>query len=236
MPDSHIFDFTSPIILDKLPNGQFSAVLPMSTMDTAFMKLPFLSPPYHHSYLAPLGAVLVQWGAYEGEFEDLLKSLIRFNGREHLEMDRGYKRRIRRFKEEVALAFFGSAELINHCINTVNSASSIYWKRNLLAHGRLETHLVFEGQLDTLSTDDFAMSIIASGERSGKELVHEFSMMDLKKLYYEIGHLHGKIAQVASSHIGTISQLPSREKLALQNFQRMGRPFPATSSTPAPPP
>ncbi len=216
-----IFDFTVPVTLIPNNDGIVGIELSQMPIDVKAARTPLMLPTYPRTFLAPLGAIIVQWGTFEIEHDEIMQAL-RLCNQSTTNVERSFKKRKELFKAEASIAFAGCPVLIKYVSDILGEAASLYIKRNVLAHGQLSCDIKITKEIGDLTIDNVEISIHGEGFNKGKPIEFAFTMSDLQKLFYAIAHIGGRIHELSCPE-PSIPGLPLHEKSALQEFQRKGR-------------
>ncbi|WP_374145458.1 hypothetical protein [Sphingomonas sp. 28-63-12] len=185
-----------------------------------------LAPSFPEQFLAPLGACIVQWGAFEELHNRLLFAFVEANGGDVTVVRRGFEPMRKRLKAEVRLAFPSSPKIQAYIVNILGEAKAIYGDRNLLAHGYLSTRVQINCPSgDAIEPKHVAVTIIAQGVKDKNPVQKEFTADDLERLFFKAANLAGRLQeitlddprlpQVSSHEISLL--LAFRDKARLQN-------------------
>lgn len=187
-----IFDMSCPVtVLPPDENGIQGVSVVSMFIEADTVKYPFIYPPFPEHYLAPIGAIIVSWGSFEESFDELLRKCLTLNNKnDHLRIS--FRARMAMFRREVTAAL-GDIDGMQQFIDMALTASDgIYWKRNVLAHGQLHFMAAITPKVPT-TDDDVLCHIGGQARQDGRTFEHNFTMQELKVLFYDIAHLHGKL-------------------------------------------
>lgn len=188
-----IFDQTPPVRIINGDDGACGFDMDSMTIDFHAASVPLLIPPYPSAFFAPLGAILVQWGDFEQLLDEFLALVNTYNSSAS-PVPRSFKRRKERLKEEAAIAFQGTPGVQPYLSRLLADAASMYWKRNILAHGRLKARIkINKPAEEEMALKHVEVSIIGRGTHNGRQIEQNFTMIDLRHLFYAIANLSGRM-------------------------------------------
>ena len=234
MSDS-IFDLRPPATIVENPDGSGRIDIDPIVLDPRLTKIPSLIPAYPPVFLAPLGAIVLQWGAFEALHKDILNALVVFNNTLGERVLPGFERRRKRFKVEARKAFDGLDSIIAHVISLNGDAKPLYLDRNALAHGELISCLKWDFPAGNRNVDGIQFSIVAKHDQNGQETEKSFTMLQLQALFYNIAHLGGRLNELTQEN-PDIAGISSHEKQRLKEFQDAVLPRLPSANMPACPP
>jgi hypothetical protein len=230
-----IFDLAPPATIVENLDGSGSINIHPIVLDPNLTKIPSLIPAYPPVFLAPLGAIILQWGAFEALHGDILNALMAFNNTSGERISSGFERRRKRFKVEARKAFFGLDSIIAHVIHLNGDAKTIYPDRNALAHGELISCCKWDFPAENRGADGLQFSIVAKHEQRGQEVEKSFTMIQLRTLFYDIIHLGGRLNELTQENPDILG-ISFREKQKLREFQDAVLPRLPIANMPVPPP
>jgi hypothetical protein len=186
--------------------------------------------PVPDDLLKLVGSVIAYWGQFEFHFSAAVGALLKHAGREEPGWDRlGFRKRrvlLRTLVKEV----YGQANpAISDAFTSVaNMAGSLYWRRNLVAHG------TYAFTIAAMSNDG---EFRAEGFHNGKPVSMPLNHEHLESLWHEIAHLDGALYEVLSE-VGEIGGYwPTLlDKEILQVYSESNHPWNPNPDKRIPPP
>lgn len=179
-------------------------------------------------FFLPIANVTVAWGFFEAAFEQALAAMTMSNGIPDDDW-RGFSFRRRRglFDELLDATFPADPSVVALGRAVVRDSEPLYAKRNLVVHGRMAMEI---------SVDNGAQIVRLQcvGRFKRKELRDAFTADQLDDLYYQIAHLHGRLAVMMDGNLGPPVTSPGTQ--TLQAFLTTNRQTDPTASTPPSPP
>lgn len=170
--------------------------IPLTIIDTYKIKQPFLIPLLPEVFQPLIGRILISWSVFEVMFDDFLGVLKDANNTTLTVSGSSFRKRKQRFRQEMLVAFAEMPDVIRYCNNILEDSESPYMKRNLVAHGRLETSFRTIDDNGSLRSE---IRLHCRGQYRGKEIIREFSSDELDDVFYELGHLSGRLNAIKSS-------------------------------------
>jgi hypothetical protein len=125
---------------------------------------PRVEPPVPDSYLRGIGRVITQWAYFEVEFDGFLNFFLMVHPAVKAltsRVPRPFNKRVRLFRDAVAVAFPGNPAIASRLDNIATKASALRHRRDHVVHGRwfsegerklLGLHLVTEGDWGRVET------------------------------------------------------------------------------------
>lgn len=232
---SSLFKDTGHITIVTGPNGEHQVGTRPIDVDLTVIKGGFSPPNCPMSFFAGIGAILAQWGSFESLHNEFLFALARYN-KSDLPIPRTFTRRKDRLKDEMKKAFPLCSGLRGRMSKIRGEATQTYPDRNLLAHGQFSTRIQRKPGSTGIIEENFSVTIIAKGEKDGVSIEKDFSMPDLKRLFYRIANAQWALDCLWDPS-ATVEGLPSFEISALRTFQHQAQTHLAhTSNTSQSPP
>jgi len=201
-------------------------------IDTWKMKAPFTTLTLPPQFLPAIGRVATGWGFFETIFENLLIAFQKAHGVTD-ENWRGlnFRRRRTLFRERMNQVLTACPTAIRHLESVLDDIEPLYRKRNLAVHGRMSMHV------RTFTHDgkpSGEVKLVCEGRYRGVEIREDFTLDELDDLYYEIGHLNGRLNAVGMGDLGLPPSSP--ETRTLRAFLSSNHPtYPMPRKLPSPP-
>ena len=234
MPRPYNPTFSQSAVGDGIEELQIN-IFPFE-LEQAKLKLPFVPPMSPAPLATAVGLALLSWSSIERQFDEVLAAIISTNGNQPNDAWKrmGFKRRCALFKTEMKPIFENHPNIMKFLRQALGDCKILHWKRNALAHGRCAVSFEIKNNPGTeLATITPRLNILANRGAIQEEL--NFSEDDLQDLYYELGHLNGRLAAIIDPLAGLLP-LPYADREFLENWRGRNRPSPPTESTLADPP
>lgn len=161
-----------------------------------------------HDFFEPLGQLAASWSYFECEFDVFLQTLVAETGYSEPNWQRrNFKKRRELFRELMEQAFVATPALIAHIDKVLGDAATVYWKRNVLLHGRI------------VLADFRPPGVIeARGVHNGRPTVLRLTREELIDLYYDAAHACGDMWSLNHPNHARHLPLSSPDKSALLAF------------------
>lgn len=200
-----IFDMNPPFELIDRGDGFSDFGITGMPIDGDAAELPIRFPSFPAVFLAPLGAIIVQWGEFEQLHDRLIRSL---ESSLSLKLKGGtFQKKRESLEILIDNQFEYFPNLKCYLSSIIEDSARIYPQRNALAHGHLFTNVnVQKPEGEFLSEKHILVRIESKSHRKNNDGVYVFSMIELKAIFYRIAHLCGKIANLLDGSITELNQ------------------------------
>jgi len=168
-------------------NDNEPMILEMAPVDTRRIKKPssLFSAPIN--FLIPAGRVVLSWSGVEQSMDRLIARMLIVVGQpepgwEH----RNFRKRKKLFRDLVKIAFHDNSFLESYALEIMNDAATLYWKRNVITHGKI---------IMEMARSTREIRLIATGKHNGKAVSIRVLPDELEQIFYDIAHVNGRLSQ-----------------------------------------
>jgi hypothetical protein len=168
----------------------------------------FTFPPLPDEYINFVGKALLQWGAFEIEFDDVLQTLMIADKKKDVfeKIKKApFKQRAANFEQSVKSLLNENIPIKKHFLDLLEESKDLQNKRNFLAHGQIRFKQTFESNPKE-GILNCAGAVSATLFRDGVEKLMEFEFSDVEQLFYDLGHLRGKFIDLSKDNIHGFSK------------------------------
>ena len=200
-------------------NSNKPMVLEMAPIDMRRIKKP--SAPFSApiEFLIPAGRLVLSWSSVERSMDRLIARMLIITGQSEPGWQRrNFRKRKKLFRDLVKIAFHQNSFLEPYALETMNDAATLYWKRNVIVHGKIIMEMAGATR---------EVRLIATGTHNGKTVSIRVLSDELEQLFYEIAHVSGRLIQLLSES-PRIPGASSQDIQFLREFLRNSRPTPPT--------
>lgn len=174
------------------------------------IKAPFTYAPLPPEFLGFLAQIAVIWGQYESLLNNMIAALCSCNGTNlepNWQRRLSYDQRASRFDDEIKATFKLHPFIYLHLKQITTDAAAIQIKRNVLLHGTIELEARIHNNNATTPIQT-ELTLIATGRQKKQEVELRFGLDELESLFYELGHLAGRLNTFSPNAPGHLPQLP----------------------------
>lgn len=198
-------------------NSNEPMVLELAPFDTRRIKKPSTLFSAPTEFLIHAGRVVLSWSGIEQSMDRLItRMLIVTDQSEPGWQRRNFRKRKKLFRDLVEIAFHQNLFLESYALETMNDAATLYWKRNVIVHGKI---------IMEMAGSTREIRLIATGIHNGKTVSIRVLPDELEQIFYDIAHVDGRLTQFLSEN-PKIPGASSQDKQFLQEFLRNSRPTP----------
>jgi hypothetical protein len=195
-------------------NGNEPVVLEMAPLDTRRIKTPsaLSSPPTE--FLIPAGRVVLSWSGVEQSMDQLITRMLVITAQsEPGWQHRNFRKRKDLFRKLVKIAFDKRSFLKSYALGAMDDAATLYWKRNVLTHGKI---------IMEMGGPTREIRLIATGTHNGKTVSIRMLPDELEQIFYDIAHIDGRLTQFLSES-PKVPGASSQDIQFLQDFSQSSR-------------
>ena len=196
-------------------NSNEPMVLEMAPFDTRRIKKPSALFSAPTEFLISAGRVVLSWSGVEQSMDRLIARMLIVTGQSEPSWQRrNFKKRNRLFRDLVKIAFHENSFLESYALETMNDAATLYWKRNVIVHGKI---------IMEMASSTRQIRLIATGIHNGKTVSIRVLPDELEQIFYDIAHVDGRLIQFLSEN----PKVPGASSLDIQflrDFSRSSHP------------
>jgi hypothetical protein len=181
-------------------------------------------------FFTTIGLVATSWGQFETLFDNFLAGLVKAHALDDTWRKLKFRKRRKLFRDEMAKAFAAAPAIVSYIEPILDDTDSIYVRRNLVVHG----HLSVEVSTETIDgKSGGTIRLLCVGRYRGREIRQSFMWGELDDLFYEIGHLNGRLHVLSTAQVPSLS---SSDRSLLQAFLSSNHPtYPIPTNLPPQP-
>lgn len=172
-----------------------SPIIPIMSYDKARVKQPFQAIPIPDETCTWIGKITITWSLIEARLDELIAALLKSTATEPpANLERLSFKKRKELCRELLIAEFGDhAAILAEARDILGLASDKHWRRNFVVHGKLNSSLKAVGANHEPLRIEVTLS--TRSRHNGKETTLVFSGAAIETLFYEIGHVHGRLVQ-----------------------------------------
>lgn len=219
--------------VDGKPNKVYvSEPLETTRFDDKAVKKPFADLPIPEEACGWIGKLAFTWGYFELELDRFIVALEKETDTDHASLKQSFKKRKERCRDLSKVAFAANPTIHDEVASILGSAADLHWRRNVIVHGSSTVKLKAMGPKNDKVWIEY--DLVFKGDMEGKKTSLHLKANDIERLYYQIGHLAGRLVQMINPD-DEVPGLASEDKERRQAFLRATRLRPSIRPAPGGP-